>query len=269
MPQTYFWYLTRIFLNFCYPEEQIKILHINYSKVEILIRANEDVGKAMLAKRFEIKELKFIKNQLSQDAVFIDIGSNIGLFSLVVASSSSTIQVHAFDPIKLNNTLLSSSIEINGLENIVVNETCVGNYDGVIEFSVASDSAYSSIHDSGRKSELKKLVLPIVKLDTYVSKMKLQRIDFIKVDVEGAEMMVVEGASKVFSNSSLRPKMMMVELCDKNLRAFKTSVKEIVNLLEELNYRPYVLVKEKLIEFEYQNHSNIIENIFFKDVAIV
>lgn len=269
IPENYFRYATRNFLNFFYPKEHVKILQTNYNKVKMLVRANEDVGKDILVKRFEINELKFIKNLLSNDAVFIDIGSNIGMYSLVVASSSSTIKVHAFDPIKLNNALLTSSIEINGLENIVVNETCVGNYDGFIGFSVASDSAYSSIHDSGRKSELKKITLPIVKLDTYVAKMKLQRIDFIKIDVEGAEMMVIEGANELFSNLSLRPKMMMVELCDKNLRAFNTSVNEIVIFLDDLNYKPYVLVKNKLIEFVHYNHANAIENIFFKDIANV
>jgi FkbM family methyltransferase len=267
-PDHYFWYLTRKILNFCYPQNKIKIKQINYCGVEILIRANEDVGKAMLANRFELNEIKFIASQLLPNAIFIDIGSNIGLFSLAIAAKANTIQIHSFDPIKLNNTLLASSIEINTLNNIVINETCVGNYDGVVEFSVASDSAYSSIRDSGRKPELKKVELPIIKLDTYFKKINLQSVDFIKIDVEGAEKLVLAGATEVFSNKGTRPKMMMVELSDRNLRAFDTSVKEILDILNGINYKPYVLKNNQLIDFIYEEHANYIENVFFRDLHI-
>lgn len=269
IPGNYSWYVRRKFLNFLYPQDKIKILHTNYSGVGILIRANEDVGKSIIAKRFEFKELQYIKSQMSENAIFIDIGSNVGLFSLVVASGSASIQVHAFDPLTLNNNLLASSAKINGLENIIINESCIGNYDGVVQFSVATDSAYSSIRDSGRKTELKKITLPIIKLDTYANKIKLQKIDFIKIDVEGAEKMVIEGANQIFKNSKLRPKMMMIELCDKNLRAFETSVKEMVLVLERLGYKAFVLANNYLIEFKYQTHANTFENIFFRDETAI
>lgn len=269
IPKNYVWFVTMKCLNFCFPKGKIKILQTNYTGVEILIRANEDVGKAVLAKRFERKELDYIKKQLPSNAIFLDIGSNIGLFSLVMASTFNDAQVHAFDPIKLNNTLLSSSTEINGLKNIIINETCVGDFDGVVEFSIAEDSAYSSIRDSGRKAELKKIKLPILKLDTYIQQEKLQKIDFIKIDVEGAERLVIEGATQLFSSSALRPRLMMIELCDRNLRAFNTSLVEVIELMISFDYKPYVLHKDSLIEFKNNKHANIIENIFFKDTKVI
>jgi FkbM family methyltransferase len=232
----------------------------------MLIRANEDVGIGILANRFETQELIYLKNELTDGDVFFDIGSNTGVYSLVIASKSAHIQVHAFDPIKLNTNLLASSIDINGFRNIYVNQTCVGDYDGTVEFSISSDSAYSSILNSGRKSELKKILLPITKLDSYVKNMRISKIDIMKIDVEGAENLIIQGASCILSDSLLRPKLIMMELLDLNLKAFKASVREIIDLMALKNYQPFVIQNNKLISFNYEAHANKIENIFFKNI---
>jgi len=265
-PFNYFKYAKNKIFHRYYSQEKTKIIHTNFLNTEMLVRANEDVGIAILANNFETAELEFITNQLTNDSVFIDIGSNIGVYSLVVASKSSDIQVHAFDPIKLNTNLLASSIDINSFSNITVNKTCVGDYDGKVEFSISSDSAYSSILDSGRKPEIKKVNLPIVKLDTYIRDMGICKIDIIKIDVEGAEKLVILGASNILSNSLLRPKLIMIELFDLNLKAFKTSIKEIVDLMILNKYQPSILENGNLVQFNYQIHANKIYNIFFKNI---
>lgn len=261
-PNNYLQFAKHKLINLYYPSKKTKIVHTRFNGVEMLVRANEDVGKGILNKSFEADELDFILNWLKDDAVFFDVGANTGLFSLRAAAKSSKIQVHAFDPIKLNTALLLSSIEINSLENITVNQTCVGDYDGMVEFSVSSDSAYSSIKDSGRKSEHKKIKLPIIKLDTYIENNSISKIDFMKIDVEGAEMMVIEGASAVFHNN-VKPKLMMIELYDKNLVAFNTSVKEIVIFVEKLGYSTHILIGDKLETYNNEIHANKIYNIFF------
>jgi len=267
--KNYYIYAARKILNFFYPAGKIKIVHTIFHNINILVRANEDVGKAILVNKFEIEELSYIKNKLSSNAIFIDIGANIGLFSLVIAAKSNSIRVHAFEPIKLNTNLLFASIEINGFTNITVNQKCIGNYDGEVDFSVSSDSAYSSILDSGRKVELKKIHLPIIKLDSYVSSLNITKISFVKIDVEGAEKLVIEGASHIFSTPLLRPEFLMIELCDINLKAFKTSIKEIVDLMITKEYKPFVLHKKELIEFDYKIHANKFENVFFENIKII
>ena len=253
------------FLIFLYPQSKVKVVQTCFRNVNMLVRANEDVGKAILANSFESQELSYIQQELSNDSVFIDVGANTGLFSLFMASKFKSIEVHAFDPIKLNISLLSASIEINDFSNIVVNQTCVGDYDGLVEFSISSDSAYSSILDSGRKPEIKKIQIPIIRLDTYILNLKINKIDVIKIDVEGAEKLVITGASGLFSSPALRPKLMMIELYDANLNAFKTSIKEIIDLLQLNHYKPHVLIEGALISFEYEEHANKLYNIFFKD----
>lgn len=263
-PHNYLQYTKHRLINLYYPSNKTKIVHTCLHGVEMLVRANEDVGKGIINKSFEVEELNFIFNWLQEDAVFFDVGANTGLFSLLAAAKSEKIHVHAFDPIKLNTALLQSSIEINSLSNITVNQTCVGDYDGIVEFSVSSDSAYSSIKDSGRKSEYKKVNLPIITLDTYIKSNSITKIDFMKIDVEGAEMMVIEGANAAFHNN-LKPKLMMIELFDKNLIAFNTSVQEAVIFVEKLGYKALILSGDKLVAFDNDVHANKNYNIFFLD----
>ncbi len=263
-PKNYINVVKSYFLNFYFPQTKLKIVQTRFRNVNMLVRANEDVGKAILANNFESQELNFIQNELIDDSVFIDVGANTGLFSLYMASKSKNIKVHAFDPINLNTSLLSASIEMNDFCNVIVNKSCVGDYDGLVEFSISSDSAYSSILDSGRKAEIKKIQIPIIRLDTYIINSKIKKIDVIKIDVEGAEKLVILGASGLFYSHTLRPKLMMIELYDPNLSAFKTSIKEIIELMQLNQYKPYVLMDGALISYDHEAHANKVYNIFFR-----
>jgi hypothetical protein len=119
--------------------------------------------------------------------------------------------------------------------------------------------------DSGRKLEMEKIQVPITTLDRYVNKMKIKKIDFIKIDVEGAEKLVIEGAVNILSDFILRPKLMMVELYDVNLKAFKTTKKEIIDILRSKNYLPFVLDNGILVGFNPLIHGDKFQNIFFKN----
>lgn len=262
----YYNFAKRKFYDYKFKNNKIKIIQTNYFGVEMLVRANEDVGKAILLKRFEAEELKYLSINLASNAVILDIGANTGFFSLMLAAMSSNNQVHAFDPIKINVDLLAVSKDINKLNNITINQTCVGDIDGVVEFSVAADSAYSSIIDSGRKEELEKIIYPICQLNTYIEKANLKKLDFIKIDVEGAEKLVLLGAGNIFKENNLRPKLLMIELFDLNLKQFGTSVKEIVNILMLYKYDSYILQNNELVKFDYSLHANKIYNVFFKEI---
>ena len=148
--RNYYNFAKRKYLDTKFANTVLKIEQTTFEGVEILVRANEDVGKEILLQRFEIEELRYLTDKLPNDSVILDVGANIGLFSLVLASKSKNINVHAFEPIQLNAKLIAVSKQINHLDNLTINQTCVGASDGFVEFSVSTDSAYSSIIDSGK-----------------------------------------------------------------------------------------------------------------------
>jgi FkbM family methyltransferase len=230
---------------------------------QILVRANEDVGVMILAGNFEKTDLTYILSQLKDGDVFFDVGANVGLFSLAVAKGNKAINVHAFEPIPLNATLFEASLYLNGIDSVKINRTCVGNRQGEVEFSLAVDSAYSSIYDTGRKSESRKINVPITTLDDYFESNGLKRVDIIKIDVEGAERLVLDGATKIFNNPILKPRLVLMELFDLNFTLFNTSINDIVKLMREYGYDGFVFEKCNKTNFE-ERHYNKIYNAFFE-----
>ena len=233
------------------PKSRRKVIHSRINGYDLLVLGNEDVGRSIyFGGSYESAESRYLASRISSDSVCVDIGANIGYFTLLMAKGASEGSVHAFEPIPLNTSLLHASIELNGFTNIWVNQSAVGDRTGEISFVQSSDSAYSSLFDTGRKSPDRTIRVPITTLDEYVSHTGITRVDILKADVEGAEGLVVAGASQLLRDKTRRPLLVLLELYDQNLEAFGSSVMSVVEEMKRLGYVPHVLSdEEKLMPF--------------------
>jgi FkbM family methyltransferase len=239
------------------------VVQAHYMNSKVLVRPNEDVGLQILTGTFEKNDLIYLLSKLKEGDLFIDVGANIGLFSIVVAKANATVRVHAFEPIPINVHLFKASLCLNKIESVKVNESCVGDYVGEVEFSLSVDSAYSSIHDTGRLPEVKKFKAKITTLSDYVTNNCIKRVDVLKIDVEGAEKLVLDGARNIFVDHSMQPRLILMELFDQNFKQFKTSITEIVQLLGGYGYKPFVIEDGRKEEFMPLHH-NFVYNVFFE-----
>jgi FkbM family methyltransferase len=239
------------------------IVQTRFFGCDLLVRAHEDVGRNIVLGDFEKQDLQHFLSAARDGDVVFDAGANVGAYCVPVARQCRQARVIAFEPIPLNAALLRASALLNGLDNLEVVQACVSNTTGDIEFSVSEDSAYSSIIDTGRKSEAARLRCRAVTLDAHCAAMGIASPDLIKVDVEGAELCVLRGASRAFADSKSGPRLVMVELYDQNLQAFGTSIGEVVDLMTSRGYRPYVLVEGQRVPFLAEHH-NQHYNVFFE-----
>lgn len=149
--------------------------------------------------------------------VVYDIGANAGYFTLLAAKLVGTDgSVVAFEPSRENIALLQRHIRLNGVTNATVIDAAASNADGTIEF-VATDGlatghvagAYvgSSAATDGSVSAVS--LVPAVKVDSLVMSGQLRPPNLMKIDVEGAELRVLEGARQTLA--SYRPRL-LVEL---------------------------------------------------------
>lgn len=234
-----------------------------YMGAAILVRANEDVGALILARLFEKDDLLYLLSKIKKTDIFFDIGANVGLFSIVISKKLPDIEIHAFEPIPLNVSLFKASLCLNDIDSVIVNQCCVGDFKGEVDFSLSVDSAYSSIHSTGMRKELKVISSDITTIDSYAKEKNIQRIDIMKIDVEGAENLVINGSASVFSNPSLRPRLILMELYDDHFKKFDTSIKKVVSLLGQYGYKPFIFenkIKTKFID----RHHNRMCNVFFE-----
>ena len=151
---------------------------------------------------YEAGTLNIFDNLLNAGDYFFDIGSNIGLMSIFAAHKvGDNGTVHAFEPEPDTFKILKENCVINKLSNIKINNFALGDNDGVANIYPNLDinrGASSLVRTDG--SIGKKIM--ITTLDKYLSKYEIGSIRLIKIDVEGYELKVLNGATKILSSEN-------------------------------------------------------------------
>src|SRR6266436_6124718 len=230
---------------------------------QAIVRVEEEVGRELYCRGiFESEETEFLKSLVTETSVCFDIGANIGYYSLLFASLSPRGFVHSFEPVPLNYHILCANSLLNGFTNLNANLCAVGDREDNVELIVSTDSAYSSLVDTGRKPVASKISVRMITLDEYCESNDIRRIDLLKVDVEGAEGRVLSGAQRIMENPERRPRTAMLELYEPMLKRYESSIEEISAQMRALGYRPSVLMDGSLVPFQPNVHGHLYNVIF-------
>jgi FkbM family methyltransferase len=216
----------------------------------ILVRADEDPGRDIyFFGCYEERDSEFVLHNIRECDICFDVGANVGYYTVMLAHFAKHGSVHSFEPVPLSYHLLSANVLINKLNNVVVNRCAVGDHDGVTDFVVATDTAFSSMRDTGRRSVDEAITVPLVTLDTYCESRGIERIDFLKADVEGAEEFVVRGAARLLADAKRRPRLIMLELHDPMLQRYQCSIERVLSILRGHGYEAFVCQNSGLVTF--------------------
>lgn len=209
---------------------------------------------------YEEDEMEIL-NKFMNDAPLhniIDVGSNIGLFSLNLIKDFSPNIIYAFEPGPSQFKSFSLTIQKNNLANrIVLNNLALSNSEGTQMFSVHHeiDNSGDGFIDTGRAGEGSIIEVVTQTLDNYWQNMGNFSIDFIKIDTEGAELWVLQGAKKMII--TCKP-VLLIEIFYLNLKSYPHNSNDIFNFLEEVNYdlfnRELVKISRKELEEQHYIH---------------
>ena len=151
--------------------------------------------------------------------VFVDVGANDGYYTLFAARRvGPSGRVVAAEPSSRERAHLQRNLGRNGLDNVSVVPAAIGAAAGLADLHLAHgvhaghNTLGSFAHDDVVRASLERV--PIEPLDAVIARLGLARVDFVKIDVEGAEASVIAGAATVLS--SMRP-LMLLEVNDKAL----------------------------------------------------
>jgi FkbM family methyltransferase len=242
------------------------IAQVSFMGCQMLVRPHEDVGRNMALGEFETDDLRHFLAAVRDGDIVFDIGANTGAYCVPTGRSHPRAQVHAFEPIDLNASLVQVSLHLSAVDNVRVVRKCVSDKPGRVAFSLAADSAYSSMIDTGRKVELQSFECDAVTLADYCRAAGDLRPDVLKVDVEGAELKVLQGADALFDDPVHRPRLVLIELYNQNLRAFGTSIDEVCAWIVGRGYHAYVLVDGAPVAFAPEHHDRLY-NVFFAPLS--
>jgi FkbM family methyltransferase len=146
----------------------------------------------------EFEDMGFVLHFLRPTDLFVDVGANIGAFT-VLASGSIGSRVVSFEPATATFTSLLSNIRLNGIsDRVTAHNMAVGRADGVLQFSEGLGTE-NSVQMGGEAKNSK-----TVKVGALNQLLAHAEPALIKIDVEGFETEVIAGAADVLKNDSLQ-----------------------------------------------------------------
>lgn len=147
------------------------------------------------------------KELISQCDSFIDIGANTGYYSLLAATVNPMSKIYSFEPAQGPLYYLSKNVFLNNLEKqISVQPIALSSQSGEVMFYEVKNKKYTYLsHNLGGIGSLKEDVSKIVytvkteTLDQFISKNSIPQLDLIKIDTEGTENFILEGAEETIN----------------------------------------------------------------------
>lgn len=153
-------------------------------------------------KKMAEPEIFFVEKAFVTPRIIIDIGANLGLASVILIKHFSERKIYSIEPNFSTFQALIDNIKLNNCNNIYAEQCAVGNYDGEILFNAEPTvRVTNSITTTSSQHTVK---VPSVKLDTYAQSQFIKDIAFLKIDVEGYETLVLQGAQRLLSNQHIK-----------------------------------------------------------------
>lgn len=147
---------------------------------------------------FEPETRVLFESLLPRCRIVLDVGAYVGFYAVIAALDAPEREVHAFEPVPQNFERLLANLRANRLEGVRAVRAAAGDHDGEVPIHIP-DGVWLPSHSSiraGFRQHTRSLAVRSLRLDTYAEENHLGRIDLIKIDTEGSEPEVLEGARR-------------------------------------------------------------------------
>jgi FkbM family methyltransferase len=187
---------------------------------------------------YEADELNMQLKLINDGDTVFDVGGNIGWYALHVAQAKPNSVVHSFEPLPPTFTQLNKNVELNNIKNVETHNfgfsDQVGNFEFFLDPTISGNASLTNVAD---KENIQKFVCNVTTMDDYV-KNENHKVDFIKCDVEGAELLVFKGGADTIDKQ--KP-VIFTEMLRKWSAKFNYHPNDIINLLQQLDYQAFIL----------------------------
>jgi FkbM family methyltransferase len=185
-------------------------------------------------------ERRFFREQVKPGMVVFDVGANLGFYSLLFSDLvGPSGRVHAFEPDPLSFGLLRDRAAAARHRNVEATPAAVGDHTGQVTlFCSGTNRADNRIHPSHEPGGAAETVeVPLITLDDYCALHGIDRVDAVKMDVQGAEVAALAGFRKTLAQ--VRPRWMFVEFSPEHLRGAGSSPEAFWEILAGLGFEPW------------------------------
>jgi FkbM family methyltransferase len=187
----------------------------------------------------------YIVHTLKKGDTYLDIGAHLGKTTLLASTAvGNTGTVYAFEPQRTIFKKLEKTCHRFGWDNVELNQTVVSDRTGEISFHEFDDNTQmASLSSDWRiQSQPATRLYPTTTLDRWMADKNLQRIALIKIDVEGAELMVLNGAQDTLRR--LRPHLLLeIHQRERRKNLFNYTVQDVLQILTQAGYTEFYALR--------------------------
>jgi FkbM family methyltransferase len=228
--------------------EHGEVLHRTQYGVLMCLDLDDYVQRGIFYDAWEVHEINLLRRLLRPRDVMIDVGANVGLFSLVAARAvSESGAVHAFEPVPGNWQKLEENIRLNQISNVRVNRSALSDRAGEVTLAIDANMARTSGPNTSGFFTLSQVEKPVRQvsspaetLDNYVSReLPGVPIRLVKIDVEGAEPRVLTGMRRTLDSHQVDFLMLEVSVYGLDRSGFR--IQDVVGSLQRSGYELYRL----------------------------
>jgi len=188
---------------------------------------------------YEREETLLLQDMIGHGDTVFDIGANFGWYTTLFSKlTGDEGKVYAFEPVPWIFDELKKNISLNTLPgNIILSNTALGDEEKEVEMNVFSNlpHGHASISDLGRE-DARKFKAHMTTLDEFAEAKGIETADLVKLDVEGAELMVLKGGLGFLSRTG---PMIVFEANPETSQAFGYHPDDIIALLRDAGYTDF------------------------------
>ncbi|OGU40308.1 MAG: hypothetical protein A2X61_10850 [Ignavibacteria bacterium GWB2_35_12] len=213
---------------------------------------------------YELPTIRFIKKTLKKGDIVIDIGANVGYLSLTFAQIIGDLgKVYGFEPEKRNFEIFNENIKLNGFKNIHPYKLAVSDNNKIIKLYLSKNEnqgIHSTLLHTDTLSENFEEIEAII-LDDFVIQNKIYKIDLVKIDVEGAEIDVVNGMKNILRD---KKPVLILELVSELQKLKNMTTSDFKKMMHnEFNYSSYIINEKGFLNKVSIDIEHISDNVVF------
>jgi len=240
----------KTFKKYLRPEIKIQIpefIHVMGHK--IYLAQNSLLSKQLVRYGIhEENETNLVKSKIKEGEIVVDIGANIGYYTLIFAKLVGTSgKVFAIEPEPHNFQLLQKNLKANSYQNVTIEKKVISDKNGKMKFYISESNVGEHSIFPLTRDHKSFIDVETETLDDYFHKKGIdKKISFVKIDVEGAEVAVLRGMSCILANENLK---ILIEYSPNFYRRFGEKSEDLFKILIKNSFQIYSIQSgDNLIE---------------------
>lgn len=200
------------------------------------------LSRLIFCEDYELSERNFLKDFLRPGDIFVDVGANIGLFTVIASRYvGARGHVYAFEPCAETHRRLLENVRLNGLTNVSCFQAALSDHRERLDMTVSLDGF--DVCNSLAQPALGRLFasesVDSIAWDEFASERGLAgRVSMMKIDVEGWEAHVIDGGARTLSREDAP--ILQVEFSDSAALPACSSLHKLYGALESLGYKMFI-----------------------------